>query len=244
MSNLLTKKACFFSLIELMVVLSVLAILLTLIQPSLRKTYESTKRIQCSSNYKLLHLAFETYVQDFEKYPIALTNIEGSNVGGLTWDDQLALGYDGRNLPIKFVSRFGIEKEQIGTEQQRQTYQCPIIKDQREESVRAARTYAYNVAYRSGINEGFSNYWSRGVRWSAGINDVPSPGTTLILAEITWGDMSAAGGAGMPNYRSQPVHGATHFGEYNYLFADGHSESMLREDTGWNRLYWTRDSSD
>ena len=168
----------FFTLIELLVVVAILAIIASMVHPTLKSGIESAHHIQCSTNYKHLYMAFEAYLQDSEKYPLTLTNKDGTERGGFTWDDHLAMGYDGRDLPYQTLKKYNLPASSLGTIEQQKPYQCPTAMEFRPETERAHRTYSYNTNQYWGPKEGFQTmgYWKR---WSASINEVPNPGSTF-----------------------------------------------------------------
>src|SRR5438105_4596196 len=53
-----------FTLIELMVVVAFIAILASLLLPSLAQAKEKTKSIQCLNNFHQLHIAWSLYTED------------------------------------------------------------------------------------------------------------------------------------------------------------------------------------
>jgi prepilin-type processing-associated H-X9-DG protein len=62
------SKKLHFSLIELLVVISLIAILVSMLLPALRKVREQAKRIQCVGNQKQAGVAFGTYSGDYNGY--------------------------------------------------------------------------------------------------------------------------------------------------------------------------------
>ena len=60
-----------FSLIELLIVISILSILVSLLLPSLFKARMSARQVQCLSNMKQLATAFQSYLGDYNDcYPL------------------------------------------------------------------------------------------------------------------------------------------------------------------------------
>ena len=233
-----------FTLIELLVVIAIFVIIASMVHPTLKSGIESAHLIQCSTNYRHLHVAFETYIHDHERYPFTISNQNQTDRGGLTWDDFLAMGYDGRDISINILRRWSVPANDLGTLDQQKAYQCPSAMEFRPETDRAHRTYSYNVNRYWGPRGGFSNYWDEGDRWSATMHEVYSPDGTFLLVGNIHGHLSGAGGAGYGNANNQSQDLAPHFGQYNYLFADGHAELFFSDQTGHNNGAWTRDPND
>ena len=55
-----------FTLIELLVVIAIIALLLSIIMPSLKRAKELAQRISCSSNLKQLTIAWRMYADDYD----------------------------------------------------------------------------------------------------------------------------------------------------------------------------------
>lgn len=65
-----------FTLVELLVVISVIAVLMGIFFPVLGQAKESAKRVTCLSNLKQIGLATQLYVNEYEYYPRAWQNSE------------------------------------------------------------------------------------------------------------------------------------------------------------------------
>jgi prepilin-type N-terminal cleavage/methylation domain-containing protein len=58
-----------FTLVELLVVISIIALLLSILMPSLSKARDQARDVVCKSNLKQWGLYFNLYVNDYGKYP-------------------------------------------------------------------------------------------------------------------------------------------------------------------------------
>lgn len=57
-----------FTLIELLVVVAIIAILASLLLPSLRKARDAGYRVACKSNLRQIGIGFHSYIADFDNY--------------------------------------------------------------------------------------------------------------------------------------------------------------------------------
>src|SRR5512137_1788828 len=63
-----------FTLIELLVVIAIIAILAAMLFPVFARARESARKIQCLSNVKNIAMAFQMYLQDYDRFPPSLTS--------------------------------------------------------------------------------------------------------------------------------------------------------------------------
>ena len=80
-----------FSLVEILVVLSVIATILALLMPALRGAAEAARRAQCMNNLKQIHLGLQSYHASHNIYPPGLIGPPGvaASSAGVPWTGML-----------------------------------------------------------------------------------------------------------------------------------------------------------
>lgn len=81
-----------FTLVELLVVISIIALLLAILMPSLQKAREQAKRIQCMSNLRQIALGFYFYAADNDNRLPSRTPIHTS-MYYVAWTEQMISPY-------------------------------------------------------------------------------------------------------------------------------------------------------
>ena len=108
-----------FSLIELLVVIAIIAILSSLLLPSLGDARDKAKMSVCKSNMKQIKMAIMMYAEDNDgRYPYSRT----ANPRHYSWDD-LIYGYDGRNGATKSELDYPVLFASAGHSSG--SYECP-----------------------------------------------------------------------------------------------------------------------
>ena len=234
------KKCRFFTMIELLIVVSVIMILITLLLPALNKAREKGFRISCSGNLKSLGTFFQFYMDDWQHLPAGYYMTPNSKQ--ISWDDLLGLLYDGRKLTKAQAeqSRFYLTSDAAPL------YRCPaypswkVINLTSEESV--ARSYSMNASGgESKVKDG-----TGGITYNSlflKISQLKYASSVILLGEFPMlrdnrlgnGSNSMRDGYGyqLDFSRVFPVHQP----EMNYLYCDGHVRGMMpiRSKNDWNR---------
>jgi prepilin-type N-terminal cleavage/methylation domain-containing protein len=81
-SHRATRRAGAFTLIEVLVVVAIIALLIGILLPTLRKAREQSKRVVCSSNLAQIARGIHTYTADFKGHVPNSWNGENAS---LTW---------------------------------------------------------------------------------------------------------------------------------------------------------------
>lgn len=111
----------FFSLIELMVIISIIAILTSILLPALKKAREVTKATQCKSNQRQCGIALLGYANDFDGWVMGgecdVSCTPYSNLGAM----MIKLGYASESGEKPFLWSWIYENDF------NRVYQCPSL---------------------------------------------------------------------------------------------------------------------
>lgn len=87
-----------FTLIEMLIVITIIAILAALLSPSLQKAIQQAQGIACANNMRNVHLAFTAYAQDnHDRYP-PLSVRRADNSWASWWHQDVAGRYFDANI--------------------------------------------------------------------------------------------------------------------------------------------------
>ncbi|MBF0196332.1 MAG: type II secretion system protein [Planctomycetes bacterium] len=234
-----------FSLVELIILLTFFAILISLAIPYTQKSLSLGYIEKCKQNFNSLGQAMQAYTEDFSGYfpPNNQAFVrKNKNLLHISWDDLLgSAGYDGRH-----ISREEMEAPYAQTPSP--LYECPLQKNKSEyhqlrSAVMNCRKDTINMG---GMGDRF-NY--RGL--SVSIREVPAPSETILLLELE-SELGNGYTAGRDRVNSQMDYRThwpqkVHLFKFMYLFCDGHAEVLFPEDTVNNKLrgkYWSRNPDD
>jgi len=207
------KRNASFTLIELLIVISIISILMSLLLPSLNKSRQAARAVVCLNQEKQIFMAVASYTDDNNSY---FPNTIISQF--ISWDDRLGEGYDGRNLSGSQISGAVPGSYQL--------YKCPLDQVQINNQNRSRRTYSFNM----GTNNP-SDVSRRGISSSGLSRQISAIGKTsesIMLFEYPLAGNHIGAGANAERFSSnlsgtiEDVGFWTHGSwKMNYLLIDG-----------------------
>jgi len=237
-----------FTLVELLVVISIIALLLAILLPSLNKARAAAQAIKCSATLRQQGLAVQLYTSDNDSHFPVMETGQASGDGNFreTWDVLLqpyliaVMDPNGTTVGRKVTSS-------------RNVFVCP------SDSIRTSdhRSYQFNGVEDYGFGAGpngiklsqsrLSNWISGGTNplFSATLSKIITPADTIEECEFSTAstflaNLSNNSANGGPYYQISPAEDGRltntadnplHNGNCNYLFVDGHVEPLSPPQT-------------
>ncbi|MCE5185241.1 MAG: prepilin-type N-terminal cleavage/methylation domain-containing protein [Planctomycetaceae bacterium] len=225
-----------FTLIELLVVIAIIALLLSIIMPSLRKAKEAAQRIVCLNNYKSVGTANGIYANEHKGWFVAIY-YQKPDTSYVQWmankDYRSYLDMD--NMKDSAVdSDFNLPDKLL----------CPSDRVSRDIANAGAGGVLTSIG--ANLTEWTRNGWLTGPYAGYKAAAVKGPGTKLAFSDtvdwwITWGGADYVigwdklGQVSLQQYKdaTPPVHGPVlyrHNEGANIGFYDGHADYMKKTD--------------
>ena len=202
-----------FTLIELLVVIGIIAILLTILLPGLKKANDTSKRIVCANNLKQLGLCTMNYVEDNNGYFPRVGN--GSGVNSWSWT----------LLPYTYNTT--VDQQSYHPEKYRILYWCPM----QNPPGGWPTTHGMPVSY--AINSHLQSLDSDlGYSGQNRLKHYAATATKIILLI----DCDKYGVA--LNNLADTITACRHNGKWNAAFIDGHVENIGRDKALISASWW------
>lgn len=252
-----------FTLIELLVVVAIIALLISILLPSLKRAKDQAKAAVCGSNVRQMGIAMEFYLEDNNDFYPGEHSTKGGSAGQsyITWAPRLRQ-YASMNEKLFWCPaadddtywqvKFGVRNPQRWM--QGYGYQWD------EKPLRASDhgdlfCYGYNSW---GVSEGCTNQYGTSLGLGAEVDNPFNPGAWAVRREyvkvpaemIAIADSQADGNwdsaIDPEEWQQHEWPSSRHFGGSEVLFCDGHvifqEQLKLVEPVEWTRRFWNNDN--
>ena len=217
-----------FTLVELLVVVSIVALLISLLVPSLRHARESAKSVQCTSNLRQMVIAAQAYANHYsDRYPIAYYMETSPLFVSHTWDFTTSKDWSTSPATTRVVP--GLLWEGITIER---VQQCPSFAGGHMWLADPYTGYNYNTSYIGhGSGEAIpvpaKTSWVRSPAGTALFGDGQYRSGANKFMRAPWANPGDAQFSG----RSAGTQGYRHLERTNVAFCDGHARSWAERHT-------------
>lgn len=222
------RKLKAFTLIELLVVVAIIALLISILLPSLSRARELSKRTVCSSNLRGIGQAMYIYAQDGDKFPAACQDKPNN---AATWwyltYRSLAGGIPSTGIPSVTADLWMLIRANNTTPKQ---FTCPSTADQPDP---AQDQLAYYDFF-SGVNLSYAYQYqhSTTARKIIGTSDDPTFPVAADSNPYVKGSVaSAVDQDRLSQWRGNSTNHTNREGQ-NILFVDGHVDFLKAPDAG------------
>lgn len=199
-----------FSMIELLVSVSILAILAALVSSGVQGATQKAKATQCLTKMRNLGQGILQYTQDNNEYPRSLHS--AASAGKQPWAKAILPYMDYTAAPTNPEWATIFEK----------VYRCPSDKN------RNANIYSYALNVHYELTLGGDDYDESPATWRKPVN-LNRPSATILLGEpkaVYFADHVMCHQWTSANGAANAIDAKRHAGKANYLFADGHAETL------------------
>ncbi len=214
-----------FTLIELLVVIAIISILAALLLPSLKRARDQAKQIACLSHLKQVGIALPLMGEDnngwlnetHTGYPWNVAIRPHLGAGSLIPSLMVGGNYDNGSMDYNhdLMSYAKIDAKSPA---------CPSLRV----LITGYRTLPY------GINSNLETPPSQVGNWREhSLNEVTKSSTTFLAGECTGIAQVYSPQQFDTTFVASPSYGGRHGNLLNFVFVDGHGESLKGDSTGW-----------